>query len=85
LDLDVFVPQIVGVCKVIDRAAAKTIEVVIAALQRAIPGQQAEVPLAHEGGPVSGLAQERGQRGMARRQTGVAAGERLVETISRRS
>ena len=78
--LDVFVPQVVRVGKVVDRAATKTIEVVIAAQQRAILRQQAEMPLANEGGPISGLPQERGQRGMARRQTGVAAGERLVET-----
>jgi hypothetical protein len=54
--------------------------VVITALQRAILGQQAEVPFAHEGGSVSRLAQERRQGGMAWRQAGVAADKRLVET-----
>jgi hypothetical protein len=79
-DFDVALPQIIGVGhrragfvrEVIDRAAAETIEIVVAALQRTEIGQPPQMPFADQRGLVAGLLQERRQGRMVRRQTDLA-------------
>ena len=58
--------------EVIDRAAAETIEIVVAALQRTEIGQPPQMPFADQRGLVTGLLQERRQGRMLRRQTDLA-------------
>src|SRR5213078_2735675 len=68
--------------EVVDAAAAEAPEMVVAALQGAVVGQRAEMPLADEGRAIARFAQQRGESRMVRRQAGLAglARDRLFET-----
>ena len=68
---DIVVPEIVSVIGalmriVIDRATAEAVEMIIAALQWTEFRQTAEVPFADQRRAVSGLPQQRRQRGVIR-------------------
>ena len=87
LDGHVVVPEIglvIGafVPIVVDAAAAESVEVIVAALQRAEFRQFAEVPLADERRRIAGFLQQRRQRRMLGRQAdhGVSSAERFLET-----
>jgi hypothetical protein len=66
LNLDVTIPKIVGVCRrraelvrvIVERAAAKPIEVIIAALQRAEVRKTTQVPFPYKSRAVTGLAKK---------------------------
>src|ERR1019366_5402231 len=64
MDLHVIVPQIIPdiggptVGEVIQRSAAKTVEMIVPALQRPELGWRAHMPLANQGCAVAGLAQQ---------------------------
>ena len=88
VDLGVLIPQVLGnvgagagfVGEVVEAASAKSVEVVVATLERSIVREPAEVPLADEGGAVSRLAEEGRQCWLLRRQAGeMRIGERLKE------
>src|SRR3954453_813790 len=61
VDGDIVVPEVVSIAVlvrvVVDGAAAETIEMIVAALERTEVRQQAEMPLADKGGAVAGLLQ----------------------------
>ena len=80
---EVVLPGGVAVGEVVEAAAHRAEELPVAALQRSEVRQEAEVPLADQGRRVAGVAQQRGQRRVVRRQAqhriaAVAARDRLV-------
>ncbi len=87
MDRDVSVPEIVllrSVCVrvVVERPHPESIEMVVAALQRTVFRQRAQMPLADERRAVAGPLQQRRQCGMFRRQADrrVRRGQRLLES-----
>src|SRR5271156_908910 len=68
--------------EVIERATAKAVEVIVAALQWTIVGKPAEVPFADQCRAVSGPFEQRRKRRMTWRQANIArrTGQRLLET-----
>jgi hypothetical protein len=89
-DLDVVIPQILGVGRgrpvfvgvIVERTAAEAIEVIVAGLQRAEIGERPQMPLADQCRPIAGFFQQGRQGRMIRRQTDFprhAAGQRLFE------
>ena len=80
---EVVLPGRVAVGEVVEAAAHRAEELPVAALQRSEVRQEAEVPLADQRRRVAGVAQQRGQRRMVRRQAqhrvaAVTARDRLV-------
>src|SRR5579859_1511261 len=79
MDLCVVIPKIVlaligcsvFVGEVVESATSETPEMIVAALQRTVVRQPAEVPFADQRRAVSGLFQERGQCWMLRGQSDV--------------
>jgi hypothetical protein len=80
---EVVLPGRVAVSEIVEAAAHRAEELPVAALQRAEVRQEAEMPLADQGRRVAGVAQQRGQRRVVRRQAqhrvaAVTARDRLV-------
>src|SRR5262249_6744112 len=73
MERNVLVPEVfpasISMRKIVQRAAAESIEMIVAALQRAKPGESAQMPLADQSRAVTGFLQERRQGGMFGRQT----------------
>src|SRR5690606_29896858 len=76
-----FVGQIEAVLKVVDAAFAEAPEMVVAALEGAVIGEMAEVPLAHQGCSITGGAEDGGEGGGGGRQAdgGLVGGQGFGE------